>query len=342
MTGKLIAIILTVILIGSFAVFARSADITIDGRTNEREWVDSYAVTLVSTKDISNCDVEFAAVSSVIDYDNNVIYFAFRVIVDGTVDLTTMHGVSVDINNSGAVRIDHSGVTAYDTVYYSYNAAVCEYSSNSFCVEAAVGIKYGIDSVHDISIQFVDGDGDYSNVYRFDLPEPPTEEITTVSYDEETEYTEEDYTESKTTKPTTTKKVTTTKATTEKKTTLPRTTYRKTTASEITEHISVKESESFVQTKPATTHSQKNTTIKIVTVYVPVTDNGNKTESENSTVYPAVSQIPGSEENAETSESDTFKIRKESAYLSVAVLAIVTFGVCVIVNMSYDKQKKSE
>lgn len=326
MVKRIASVILTVILISMFWLNVCSANIVIDGRSNEQAWVDSYGEILVSSKDVSNCAVEFASFATKVDYDNSIIYFSFKVIVDGLVDESTSHGVSVDVNNSGAVRITRDSVSEYNTVYYSYDAALCEYSSTDFCVETAIGIKHGIDTVYDIKVQFIDGNGDYSNEYSVSLPQPPVEETTTLIFTEPYFSQSEEYTESKTTAVKTTEKKTTAKRTTTRKATTERTTVQK------TEKLTVKQTEKTTKA-PKTTKETKDTTVKIVTVYVLVTAKTDKETTAEKTEQIAVS----TETQSINDNDDTFKVRKEIAYIGVAVLLIVTFGVCVMVNMSHDK-----
>lgn len=325
-------IILTVIYSFVFWLNAYSANIVIDGIAKERDWVDSYGNVAVSSKDISNCTVEFASVATVTDYSNNIIYFCFNVIVDGAVDETTPHGVSIAVNSAEPVRITRDSVSEYDTVLFSYTAAIYEHSSTDFTVETALGIKHGIDTVYKIEVQFVDGNGDYSNAYSVTLPEPPTQETTTVYYPEATTAPDNSYTESKTTEKSTTVKETTRKHTTTKKETTVRTTAPK------TEKLT-SESEKTTKVKNKTTKAREETTVKIVTVYVTVTDKSpaeSVTEKADTEAYTSDNHA----ENASSAtDNSTFKIRKEIAYVGIAVMFIVTFGICVIINMNYDKKQ---
>ena len=332
MAKRVIVIILTVIYSFAFWLNVYSANIVIDGIAKERDWVDSFGNVVVSSKDISNCTVEFASVATVTDYSNNIIYFCFNVIVDGVVDETTTHGVSIAVNSAEPVRITKDSVSEYDTVLFSYTAAIYEHSSTDFTVETALGIKYGIDTVYKIEVQFVDGNGDYSNVYSLALPEPPTQETTTARYPETTTVPDNGYTESKTTAKSTTAKETTRKHTTTKKETTARTTVPK------TEKLT-SESEKTTQVKNKTTKVREETTVKIVTVYVPVTD---KSTAE-SVAEKADNEVSASSNHAENENSandnSAFKIRKEIAYVGIAVMLIVTFGICIIINMNYDKKQ---
>ena len=333
MTKKVIAIILTVIYTFAFWLNAYSANIVIDGIAKERDWVDSFGEVAVSSKDISNCAVEFASVARVTDYSNNIIYFCFNVIVDGALDETTPHGVSISVNNAEPVRVTRDSVSEYDTVLYSYNAAVYEHSSTDFCIETALGIKHGIDTVYKIEVQFIDGNGDYSNSYSVSLPEPPTQEATTDYYPESTAGNTTDYTECKTTSPKTTVKETTRKQTTTRKETTVRTTVSKT------------EKLTSQSEKPSKTEKLKQeTTVKIVTVYVPVTA---KTTAESVTEtlqaeHTLEEYDTGTENKNETDDSSSFKIRKEIAYIGIAVMFVVTFGMCVLINMNYDKKSDNK
>ncbi len=330
MAKKVTIIILAVIISLTFFLNAFSVDVIIDGRANERAWVDAPCTVLVSAKDISNCDIEYAAVTTIVDYDNCIVYFSFRAIVDGVIGADTLHGVSVDINNSGAVRIKRDSVSEYDAVYYSYTAALCEYNQTDFCVEAAVGIKHGIDNVYSIEVQFIDGSGNYSNVYSVSLPEPATEETTTYYQLETTDYyTESKHTESETTEKKTTEKKTTGKPVTTKITTTERLKSEKTTAVKTTKPATQK-----VTALPETTSAKpKDTTVKIVTVYVQVTDASSATslsETHESSESAA--------EAAASTDDGSIRIDKELAYAGVAALLIITIGVCALVNMNYDKK----
>ncbi len=330
MAKKVTVIILTVIYIFVFWLNAYSANIVVDGIAGERDWVDSFGEVAVSSKDISNCAVEFASISSIADYSNNIIYFCFNVIVDGVVDETTPHGVSISVNNAEPVRITRDSVSEYDTFLYSYTAAVYEHSNTDFSVETALGIKHGIDTAYKIEVQFIDGNGDYSNAYSVTLPEPPTQETTTAYYPENTTAPADSYTESKTTAKSTTVKETTKKHTTTKKETTVRTTVPK------TEKLT-SEPENITKKQSVTTKFRDETTVKIVTVYVPVTD---KSPTESVTEYVQTENLVSYENSGNTNDSNdnsTFKIRKEIAYIGIAVMFIVTFGICVIINMNYDK-----
>ncbi|MBR6619265.1 MAG: hypothetical protein IKK85_02870 [Clostridia bacterium] len=330
MAKRVTVIILTVICCFTFWLNVYSANIVIDGIAKERDWVDSFGEVAVSSKDISNCAVEFASVASVADYSNNIIYFCFNVIVDGIVDETTPHGVSVSVNSAEPVRITRDSVSEYDTVLYNYTAAVYEHSSTDFSVEAALGIKHGIDTVYEIEVQFIDGNGDYSNAYSVTLPEPPTQETTTAYYPENTTLHADSYTESNVDEKSTTIKETTKKYTTTKKETTVRTTVPK------TEKLTF-EPDNITEKQSKTTKLHDETTVKIVTVYVPVTDKL-PTESFTENVQAEATASSDNAENANSvSDNSTFKIRKEIAYVGIAVLFIVTFGMCVIINMNYDK-----
>lgn len=319
MAKKLIVFILSVIFAVICSLHVFSVSVVVDGNVNERAWIDTSTYVLVSATDVSNNAVEFAT-AAVLSEDNYLLYLGFKVNVGGSINETTPHGVRISINNGDFIEISRQGVSAYDTSLYNITAAVQEYSSTSYRVEMSLGIKYGLDNVDSIRVQFIDGNGDNSNTYPIPLPQQQTEETTTYAQSETTTKKLTD----NTTRITTTKKETTAKRTTTERTTKGRTTAEKTTKEKTTKETTTK--------KQTTKRTAESITVKTVTVYitVPVAAESSAQTTLDETVTTAAE---------EETQSGSMKPYKELTYFGIAGLLILTFGICVMVNMTNDRNK---
>lgn len=305
------------------AVPASGLNIRIDGVANEKVWLDCHTQVLVSSRDDSNNDVSFALANVLYDEENHRVYLSFKANVNGTVyspaqettdSVQYLHGIRINVDNSGFVGISHSGTEPYNSNLYYIEAAVSEYNSSAFGVEMCLGVKLGLHTLKSISVQFVDGNGVPSNAYTLDMPLLPSEETTTAFQPVFDDTTKETATSNYTTR------ITTTKHTTTEKTTKPeRTTVEKTTAVKTTKEKTTK----LRTTKP-------KTTAKIVTVYVTVPEN----------VETTINEATASEVSSEQLQQE--KTYKELKYAAAAALLILIFGLCVIINMLNDKNKSSK
>lgn len=305
------------------AVPASGLNIRIDGVANEKVWLDCHTQVLVSSRDDSNSDVSFALASVLYDEENHRVYLSFKANVNGTVYSPTqettdsvqyLHGIRINVDNSGFVGVSHSGTEPYNSNLYYIEAAVSEYNSSAFGVEMCLGVKLGLHTLKSISVQFVDGNGVPSNAYTLDMPSLPSEETTTAFQPVFDDTTKEIVTSNYTTRITTTEHTTTEKTTKPEKTTVEKTTAVKTTKEKTTK---------LRTTKP-------KTTAKIVTVYVTVPENVETTFNE----------ATASEASGEQLQQE--KTYKELKYAAAAALLILIFGLCVIINMLNDKNKSSK
>ena len=322
---KRIAIILLVIslLAVFFAVPVEGLDIKIDGLADEKVWLNCHTQVLVSNRDDSNNDICFALANVLYDEENNRVYLSFKANVNGAVfypsQVTTepvqyLHGVRINVDNSGFVEISHNGVEPYNSNLYFIEAAVSEHDSSAFGAEICLGVKLGLHTLRSISVQFIDGNGVPSNAYMLNLPSLPSEETTT-AYQPVF-----DVTEKETTTKNNTTRITTAKHTTTEKTTKPeKRTVQKTTAVKTTKEKTTK----LRTTKP-------KTTAKVVTVYVTVPEY----------IETTVNEATVSEVSSEQIQQE--KTYKELKYAAAAGLLIFIFGLCVIINMLNDKNKSSK
>ena len=322
---KRITIIPIVILLlaVSLAVPVNGMEMKIDGLANEKVWLDCHTQVLVSSRDDSNNDVSFALANVLYDEANNRIYLSFKVNVNSVVltpsQETTqpeeyLHGVRLNVDNSGFVGVSHNGVEPYDSNLYYIDAAVSEYNPSAFGVEICLGVKLGLHTLESVSVQFVDGFGVPSNAYTLNLPPLPSEETTT-AYQPAFDKTEkETTTRNNTTRIITTKCTTTGRITQPEKTTVEKTTAVKTTKEKTTK---------IRTTKP-------KTTAKVVTVYVTVPQE----------VETVVNETTVSEVTSEQAQQE--KAYKELKYAAAAGLIILIFGLCVIINTLNDKNKSEK
>ena len=319
---KKIAIILVVIslLAASLTVPVKGLNIKIDGLADEKPWLDCYTQVLVSNRDDSNNEISFALANVLYDEANNRVYLSFKANVDGTVNSPSqetdeaveyLHGVRINVDNTGFVSATHNGVEPYDSNLYYIEAAVSEYNPAAFGVELCLGVKLGLHTLRSISVQFVDGSGAPSNAYSLALPPLPSEETTTAYQ----QYFDE--TEKETTSRNNTTRITTTKRTTTEKTTKPETT----TAEKTTKPKTTKEKTTRLRT------TKPKTTAKVVTVYVNAPQ-----KAETTAIDSTVSELSSEQALQE-------KTYKELKYAAAAGLLILIFGLCVIINMLNDKNK---
>lgn len=326
---KRLSIILLVIslLAVSFALSVEGLNIKIDGFADEKVWLDCYTQVLVSSRDDSNNDVSFALANVLYDEENHRVYLSFKANVNGTVfspsqetaePVEYLHGVRINVDNSGFVGVSHNGIELYNSNLYYIEAAVSEYNSSAFGVELCLGVKLGLHTLESISVQFVDGNGVPSNAYTLALPTLPSEETTTLYQLILDETTAETTTKNNTTRITTTK-LTTEKTTKDKKTTAEKTTKEKNTKEKTTKPKTTK----LRTTKP-------KTTAKVVTVYVTVPGYAETTVKDST-----VSEMSSEQVLQE-------KTYKELKYAAVAGLLILIFGLCVIINMLNDKNKNNK
>lgn len=318
-------VILSVILlfVGLFAVPVSGLNIRIDGVASEKVWLDCHTQVLVSNRDESNNDVDFAIANVLYDEDNNRVYLSFKVNVNGIVlspsKETTepaeyLHGIRINVDNSGFVAISHNGLEPYNSNLYYIEAAVSEHNSSAFSVEICLGVKLGLRTLKSVSVQLVDGNGAPSNVYSVNLPSLPSEETTTAYQPVFDETDNETTAKNNTTRITTTRHTTTERTTGSEKTTVQKTTAVKTTKEKTTR---------LRTTKP-------KTTAKTVTVYVTVPQE----------VETTVNDVTVSENSSEQIQQE--KTYKELKYAAAAGLLILIFGLCVIINMLNDKNKSKK
>lgn len=325
MLNRIVIILNVILLLAAFLVVpVNGLNIRIDGAATEKVWLDCRTQVLVSNRDESNNDVDFAIASVLCDEGDNRVYLSFKVNVNGTVlppeqstaqPVQYMYGVRINVDNSGFVGAYHNSVEPYDDNLYYIEAAVSQLDRSAFSAEICLGVKLGLDTLKSIYVQFVDGNGVPSNIYEVDLPALPSEETTTSSFQPAFDETEKETTsKNNTTRITTTRRTTTERTTKPAKTTVEKTTVEKTTAVKTTKEKTTK----LKTTKP-------KTTAKVVTVYVTVPQELETTVKE-ATVSEAASEQIQQE-----------KTYKELKYAAAAGLLILIFGLCVIINMLNDK-----
>ncbi len=213
-----------------------SFSVKIDGQDYYDEWDNSETLTLVTGN--SNSNIEVGIVKYIIDENNRDIYLKIMYIDSITSENT---GVSLSVDNSASfvINVTDSYVT-FDSNAYSIEAAVTVDENSGVTCEVRIGAKYGLSSVKDIYIRFIDSSSVYSNLYSFSVKtDEPISETQTVTSTQLTTVTTSTTKESETTskKSTTTEKSTTKKNTTQKSTTQKeKTTKNKTTKSSTKEY----------------------------------------------------------------------------------------------------------
>ncbi len=328
---KLLAIILIVIFT-VLSVSALSPSITLDGSVSERAWMSVETQILLTVKQSSNCDVDYADACVLYDTDSSIAYLGFEARVKNELTNTQDYGVAISLNGGDFIRITKAERPSLDPDLYSFDSAFYSGSSNLFCVEIKLGVKMGLDSLESIRVQFIDGFGVPSNAYSLKLPAAQVEETTT-SYAPTLTEPATQRTTNNTTRITTTSKPTTTKTTTERTT-------RTTTAKPTT---------TIKTTVPKTTAAKTTKPLASTVIYVTVTTP--ETNASDYTTVPETETSSAAPESTAETTSEQFDFgssKRNSIYggIGVATLFLVVLGIIVYVNMKAEykdeKEKRSE
>ncbi len=326
MAKRLLSIILIVILCFACIISVKSAFVEIDGYVNERAWHSAQTQILVSGSGISNCDVDFATVQVLLDEDNHLVYLGLKARLSTAVpDLEAKgYGVRISINGGEFVEFTSLSSDDYDLDSYNYTVGFSSSDGARYNAEILLGVKYGLEALESIEVRFIDGFGVPSNVYEVALPELLSEQTTSADLLNTTSLTSkpQNTTDSiSTTRKTTTSKVSTTKQRTTARTTSAKSKVSKTKAEKTSRQI-----------------NNQTASAKTVVVYVTVTEpsysESQNTVSEKSSAAAQASQ----NQNAQT----VSRPNKVLAYLGVAALLVITFGVIVVVNINAERKAQEQ
>ncbi len=298
-----------------------AAAISIDGNMDSVEW-DSADKYVIIDGDDENCDVNFALMKVIVDNEARTVTFCFACLCDNLEQDNTNAGVSVCIDSSDAVISNAANSPlnreANDYVFSAYTKLD---THNGLICEMRVSFRNGIPEKIPVKIQIIDGDGRYSNVYRYTIANADYTTESTIFYNSTTE--RQTTTQRKTTKETTVKKSTTKKNTTKKSTTKSSisisiidifpdfnfaTTSKKTTKPSTTDSTTVKKE----TTKKKTTTTEKATTV----IYYIVNNITNVAQSETTTDAQEIS----TETDKSASINENLLPSSESAEQSVKAL----------------------
>lgn len=266
-----------------------AAAISIDGNMDSVEW-DSADKYVIIDSDDRNCDVDFALMKVIVDNEARTVTFCFACLCNNLEQDNTNAGVSVCIDSSDAVISNAANsplnLDANDYVFSAYTKLD---TNNGLICELRVSFRNGIPEKIPVKIQIIDGDGRYSNVYRYTIANADYTTESTIFYNSTTER-QTTTAQRKTTKETTVKKSTTKKNTTKRSTTKSSisisiidifpdfnfvTTSQKTTKPSTTDSTTVKKE----TTKKKTTTTEKATTV----IYYIVNNITNVAQSEPAT-----------------------------------------------------------
>lgn len=301
---------------------------------SETDWRNIEPEVIVSLSDESNCDAYFATVALLKDESSNRLFFGFKVKVPEFREDSAVYGVAVRINDDEFVYLTPEAVSDYDNDKYSFEGTVQATSMTDFTAEVAVGVKYGLYTVENIEVRVVDSDGEPSNVYTLKIDEIISEPETIADYREIIQLP--DYTTAKKTateKQTTANKTTTTKEYTTKKPTITKKT---------TDPYEEFELPATTKKKKATTQKSTKTTTMPIEVYTP-SESIASAESDQTTSFPywleTTRRIP---DDVETTVMTVrhLKIQKAFSYAAVAALILLALGICLVINIKHDKDKK--
>ncbi len=164
---RYVCIIFACVLAASAFIFYANA-LKIDGVLDESNWKTAEKYSLVTSQAAANCQVKLGIVSVFEERDLNRINFGFKVKLSENIDESSLYGVAISINSSNFIYITADSVSSYNTDLFGVEYAFDVTGEDSFNVEVALGMKYGIDSFDDISIRFVDASGAPSTVFDLD------------------------------------------------------------------------------------------------------------------------------------------------------------------------------
>lgn len=171
--------VLCVSLAMMFLSFESSA-LKINGFLTENEWKNTQPTVLITDSDAANCGIEKGILSIFCDESTEKIYLGYKVsLTDAVDDKNISYGASFSLDSGNFIKITRNGISSYDSDKYSVEAQITAYSDTVFCVEAVVGVKYGLDSVDTVRVRFIDADGAPSNVYTVEIPTDSAEEAET-------------------------------------------------------------------------------------------------------------------------------------------------------------------
>lgn len=146
------------------AAFAES--IKIDGTTGNLEWNNFPLISIISTDDISNCDVTYADMRAFVDKKDPALFLCFIVMLKDFTKESAPPAVKITINNQNSIIIKYNvEKKTEDSNIYSL-VSQCEPISNGFFMEMRIGLKYGLPQKMTLGIQFIDVLGQYSNYYE--------------------------------------------------------------------------------------------------------------------------------------------------------------------------------
>ena len=310
MKFRLVVSLLTAFILIVCSVFTVSA-IKIDGFLDDKEWKLVDRNVLFSSSDVSNGNVRFGVMYVIVDEENDKLTLGFKATLTESISPGADYGAGVSFDGGKFIYVRLSGVSEYDTSKYGVDGSVGSTHDMSFSAEVVVSLKYGLDSADTIAVRFVDGNSVPTKVYSFALDEfvqqPTGETLVTTAPVVVTENTES-ATTSKTTKTKTTKPKTTKQKTTKQKSTKPKTTRKQTTEQNYTH-------------SPETEIAEEIFLVTDESSVVPYSDN-----AEETTVLTLRS----------------LNIQRGFSYAAVALLILLAFAICVMINLKHDKKNSGK
>ena len=151
----------------SFESFA----VKIDGSFLDKEWKSAAQTVLVSTSDTANCDISYGMIYVYCDESASRIYIGFKAKATAKIDENSRFGAGFTADSGEFIYVTTDGVSAYNTDKYDVEAVAYAYSDSVYCVEVALGIKYGMSTVSSLRVRFVDPSGSPSNIYTVSVPD---------------------------------------------------------------------------------------------------------------------------------------------------------------------------
>lgn len=261
-----------------FLQILNAYSVNVDGFNNGDEWSGATVNQLISGE--SNCNINNAFVKTIFEPDENAVYFCF-LFIDPTLESDNdKAGISIKIEDSESFDINASDSLVYfDNEKYSFEGAFSVDKNNGATSEIRVGFKFGLPQRINISVRFIDSEGNLSNVYPFALINDHYVETTELIISQTEAETE---------------RVTTTKATTTKavRTTKEKTTKVKTTKNKTTTYKEEKRTE--YTRKPKTTVTEKKKTEFYIQTSPPYSY-VRKTRAPKTTGTSKATSLPGTE-----------------------------------------------
>lgn len=164
---RYVCVLFACIFSASAFIFNANA-LKIDGVLDESNWKTAEKYSLVTSSAVSNCDVKLGVVSVFNEGKTSRINFGFKVKLSENIGESRLYGVAISINSSEFIYITADSVSSYNTDLFGVEYAIDVTGADSFNAEVAIGMKYGLDSLDDIRVRFVDVSGSPSTVFELE------------------------------------------------------------------------------------------------------------------------------------------------------------------------------